>query len=104
MCAARHLTMILKCIFSSCSPHIHDLQWVKGSLKAIGFQRHNNFNLRMCKNQKYMSPVVQSSDYAPVNVKPHLPQVGQRVGISRGLSLKIVPGVGAFVKHKKSVL
>ena len=42
--------------------------------------------------------------YAPVNAKPHLPQVGQRVGISRGLSLKIVPGVGAFVKHKKCSL
>ena len=47
------------CIFSSCSP---DLQWVEGSLKSFGFQRHNKYNLRMCKNQKYVSPVVQSSD------------------------------------------
>ena len=47
-----------------------------------------------------MVPRVLPCANAPVNVKPHLPQVGQRVGISRGLSLKIVPRVGAFVKHK----
>jgi len=36
-----------------------------------------------------------------VNVKPHLTQVGQWVGISRGLSLKIAPRVGEFVKLEK---
>ena len=36
--------------------------------------------------------------YAPVNVKAHLPQVGQRVGISKGLSLKIAPRVGGICK------
>jgi len=41
-----------------------------------------------------------SKGYAPVNVKPHLPQVGQRVGFSRGLSINFVPRVGAFVKVK----
>jgi len=35
-----------------------------------------------------MSRVVR---YAPVNVTPHLPQAGQRVGICRGLSDRICP-------------
>jgi len=39
--------------------------------------------------------------YAPVIVKPHLPQVGQWVEISSILSLKIAPGVGEFVKLEK---
>ena len=34
----------------------------------------------------------------PVNVKPHLPQVEQREGISRGFLPKIVPRVEAFAK------
>ena len=50
-----------KAFFSFCSPHIHDLQWVEDPLKAFGFQRHNKYNLRMFKNQKYVSTVVQSS-------------------------------------------
>ena len=50
--------------------------------------------------QKPTSAMIRSI-YAPVNVKPHLPQVGRRVGISRGLSHETVPRVGAFVKHIK---
>ena len=48
--------------------------------------------------RSFVKKFVISFNYAPVNVKPHLPQVGQQMGVSRGLSRKIVPRVGAFAK------
>ena len=43
--------------------------------------------------------VMMTANNAPIIVNPHLPQVGQRVGICSDLSAYFVPRVGAFVQE-----
>ena len=39
---------------------------------------------------------MQEAVYAPINCMPHPPQLGDRVGLTRGFDKKYGPGVGHF--------
>ena len=89
--SATHLILKLIIVFFLQSSN----QWAESSLKVSGLQRHNKCDLRMCKNQKYVSPVVQSSDYVlniPLRACKVVPQTsfpfkGDPSGVmSRGLN------------------